>query len=56
MIKEKDPNNMGQIDNVTWTNFNPIPFLEDNNITAPLQKGVCVYVLWYPYQDGMTEL
>ena len=47
MMREKDPNNLGHLENITWMSFNPIPFLEDNNITAPIQKGVCVcYGLW----------
>ena len=30
---------MGKLDNVTWTNYKPLPFFDDNNSTVPLQKG-----------------
>ena len=30
---------MGKLDDVTWINYNHIPFLKDNNSSAPLQKG-----------------
>ena len=29
---------MGQLYDGTWIYLNPIPLLEDNNITAPIQK------------------
>ena len=38
MIKETDPPIMDQLDNGTWLYYKPIPFLEDDNITADLQK------------------
>ena len=40
MTQDFDPHIMGKLDNFTWMNFNPIPFLEDNDITLPLQKGI----------------
>ena len=27
------------LDNFTWVYYDPLPFLEDNNITADLQNG-----------------
>ena len=39
MIQEFDPHLPVQLYNDTWMYFNPLPFLEDNNITGPLQKG-----------------
>ena len=30
---------MGQLDNFNWINLKPIPFLEYNNITVPIQRG-----------------
>ena len=30
---------MGQLDDRNWMHYKPIPLLEDNNITTPLQKG-----------------
>ena len=39
MINESDPHIMGKWENVTWVHYIPIPFLEDDNITLPLQKG-----------------
>ena len=31
---------MAQLDDGTYINHNPIPFLEENNNTAPLQMGI----------------
>ena len=39
MITKFDPPLPGQLDNYTWMNFNPLLFLEDDNITVPNQKG-----------------
>ena len=39
MIKETDPPNMGKLVSGTRMNHDHFPFLEDNNSTAPLQKG-----------------
>ena len=29
----------GQLENVTWMNFNPLPFLKNNNITVTIKNG-----------------
>ena len=39
IIKELEPPLPGQLDNGNRMNSNPFLFLEDNNITTPLQKG-----------------
>ena len=39
MIKESDPHIMVKLYNGTWVHYIPLPFLEDDNITAPLKKG-----------------
>ena len=40
MIQSFDPPLLVQLDNVTWMHCNPLPFLENNNIMAPLQKAI----------------
>ena len=37
-IKEIDLTILGQLDDVTWTNYNPLPLLEDNNSIMSLQR------------------
>ena len=39
MIKESDPNILVHLDHEKLIHYNPLIFLEDNNSTAPLQKG-----------------
>ena len=39
MIQKIYPPLPGHLDNGTWMHYNPIPVLEDNEITVPLQKG-----------------
>ena len=39
MVKETDPPILGQLDYGAWIHLNHQPFLEDNTITAPFQKG-----------------
>ena len=31
--------NVGKLDNINWMHYNNLPFLEDINSTAPIQKG-----------------
>ena len=33
---------MGKLYDGTWIKYKPIPFLEENNNTSPLQNGYCV--------------
>ena len=46
MIQESYFTIMGHLDNVTWMHYNPLPLLEDNNITEPLQKGIR-WSIWF---------
>ena len=39
IIKESESSIMGQLYNVTWMHYNPLPFLEYNNSTEALKKG-----------------
>ena len=39
MIQEFDPPLMGYLDYGNWRHNNPLPFLEDNNITVTIKKG-----------------
>ena len=50
IIKESEPPIMGHLDNGTWMYYNPLPLLEDNNITATLQMGERGYG-WFTDED-----
>ena len=50
MKKKSDHYIRLQLDNVTFMNYNPIHFLEDNNITAPLQEGG-IWSGWFTSED-----
>ena len=46
MINETYPTIMEQLYGGTWIHYNPLPFLEDNNITETL-KNVGLGVEWF---------
>ena len=40
----------GQLENGTWANFSPIPFLKNNNINVPIQK-VSRWYEWFVSEE-----
>ena len=42
------------LENCTWKNFNPIPFLTNNNINVPIQKGSRLYE-WFAAEGGICK-